>query len=66
MISDKYYHNSVFDLYINSSKIHNSGLGIFTNSFIPKNILIDEYFGELKNGIYGGEYYFGITFAYNL
>jgi len=58
---NKYFHKSSFDLYIDSSKINNGGLGVFTKSFIPKNSLIDEYYGELKYGIYGGEYYYGIT-----
>ena len=61
MLINKYYHNSSFDLYITISNIHNGGLGIFTRSFIPKDSLIDEYCGELKIGIYGGEYYFSIT-----
>jgi hypothetical protein len=57
----KYYHKSSFDLYVRQSGIKNSGLGIFTNSFIPKDSLIDEYYGELIFGIYGGEYYFSVT-----
>lgn len=61
MLTDKYYHNSSFDLYIKTSNIHNGGLGVFTSSFIPKDSLIDEYSGELKIGIFGGEYYFSIT-----
>lgn len=59
-MNNKYYHNSTFNLYLDKSKICNGGIGVFTKSFIPKNSLIDEYFGELIYGFFGGEYYFSI------
>ena len=40
------YHRSTYDLFIDKSSIVNSGLGVFTKNFIPKNSLIDEYYGE--------------------
>ena len=54
------YHHSSFDLFISPSNIVNSGLGVFTNSFIPKNTLIDGYYGEYIEGFPGGEYFFKI------
>jgi hypothetical protein len=54
------YHKSYFDLYINKSNIQNSGNGVFTKSFIPKDTLIDEYFGEYTESLLGGEYFFRI------
>ncbi len=56
----KYYHKSLFDLYIDKSGIVNSGLGVFTKSFIPKNSYIDDYYGVVKEYICGGEYCFEI------
>jgi hypothetical protein len=55
------YHKSYFDLYINKSNIQNSGYGVFTKSFIPKDTLIDEYFGEYTECLPGGEYFFRIN-----
>jgi SET domain-containing protein len=56
----KTYTFSQFDLYIDLSNIPNSGLGVFTKEFIPKDSLIDGYFGRYVEGLYGGEYYFKI------
>ena len=54
------YHHSSFNLYISTSNILNSGLGVFTNSFIPKDTYIDSYYGEYIEGFPGGEYFFRI------
>lgn len=54
------YHKSKYNLYIDKSKIENSGFGVFTNDFIPKDTLIDEYFGEYTESLPGGEYFFRI------
>jgi hypothetical protein len=56
----KSYHKSHFDLYINISNIQNSGYGVFTKTFIPKDTLIDEYYGEYTESLPGGEYFFRI------
>ncbi len=56
----KLYHKSQFSLYISNSNINNSGYGVFTNSFIPKDSLIDEYRGIYTESLYGGEYFFRI------
>ena len=56
----KTYTFSQFDLFIGPSNIPNSGLGVFTKDFIPKDTLIDGYFGRYVEGLYGGEYYFKI------
>lgn len=42
----QYFHNSVFDLYLETSQIPHGGLGVFTKDVIPPNTLIDEYTGE--------------------
>jgi SET domain-containing protein len=55
------YHKSHFDLYINISNIQNSGYGVFTKTFIPKDTIIDEYFGEYTESLPGGEYFFRIN-----
>ena len=60
-MSNNYYHKSKFDLFIQKSKIINSGLGIFTNDFIKANTFIDYYFGEYTEHLIGGEYFFRIT-----
>ena len=61
MISNKYYHKSIYNLYIDQSKIPNGGLGVFTYSFIPKNSYIDDYCGKYITWLYSGEYYFCIN-----
>jgi len=55
------YHKSSFDLYIDKSSIPNSGFGIFTKSIIPKDTYIDDYYGDIIESCFGGEYYFSIT-----
>ena len=52
--SKTYYHNSNYDLYLDTSHIPNAGLGVFTKSFIAKGELIDEYCGMLRD--HGGHY----------
>lgn len=54
------YTFSQFDLYIKKSNISGSGLGVFTNDFIPTGSLIDKYMGKYVEGLYGGDYYFRI------
>ena len=56
----KLYHMSQFFLYIEKSNIVNSGYGVFTKSYIPKDTLIDEYSGTYTESLYGGEYFFRI------
>jgi hypothetical protein len=56
----KLYHTSNFILYISKSNIINSGYGVFTKTFIPKDIKIDEYLGTYTESLYGGEYFFRI------
>ena len=63
---DKYYHKSNFKLYIDNSNITKSGLGVYTREFIPKDSLIDEYYGEKIDYLYGGEYYFKIDKYYGI
>jgi hypothetical protein len=55
-----YYHKSLFDLFISTSNIKNSGLGVFTKDFIPSHRKIDEYYGEYTTCLPGGEYFFRI------
>jgi hypothetical protein len=43
----QYYHRSVFDLYVANSQIHKAGMGVFTQQFIPKDTIIDEYYGDV-------------------
>jgi hypothetical protein len=56
----KLYHTSHFCLYIEKSSIVNSGYGVFTKCFIPKDSVIDEYTGTYTESLYGGEYFFRI------
>jgi hypothetical protein len=53
-MTQTYYHNSEFSLCLATSQIPNSGLGVYTDSFIPANTLIDEYTGMLRD--HGGLY----------
>ena len=57
----KLYHCSQYELYINKSNIQNSGYGVFTRTFIPKDTMIDEYYGEYTESLPGGEYFFRIN-----
>lgn len=45
----KYYHTSSYDIYISQSQVKDAGLGVYTRDFIPKDTVIDEYYGELYN-----------------
>lgn len=54
------YHKSKFNLEISISRIESSGFGVFTNDFIPRDSLIDMYYGREIKGLYGGDYYFKI------
>ena len=60
MSYNKFYHMSNFDLFIKNSNITNSGFGVFTNDFIPKDEMIDIYYGEYTESLPGGEYFFRI------
>jgi hypothetical protein len=53
-MSQTYYHKSIYDLRLAQSQIPNAGLGVYTDSFIPANTLIDEYTGMLRD--HGGLY----------
>lgn len=53
-MSQTYYHKSIYDLRLAQSQIPNAGLGVYTDSFIPADTLIDEYAGDLSK--YGGSY----------
>ena len=44
---DKYYHNSPFQLYLDTSQVPCAGIGVFTRETIPAGIRIDEYTGEV-------------------
>lgn len=55
-MDNQFYHNSKFNLVIDKSQIPNAGLGVYTLDFIPKNTLIDEYYGRLSTHSIGGEY----------
>ena len=42
-MNTNYYHTSKFDLYLATSQLVNSGLGVYTREFIPANTLIYYY-----------------------
>jgi hypothetical protein len=43
---DNFFHESNFDIYLKTSQIPDSGLGVYTNEFIQKGKIIDEYVGN--------------------
>lgn len=43
----QYYHTSPFELFIQQSQVPKAGMGVFTRQIIPKDTIIDEYYGEL-------------------
>ena len=53
---NNYYHKSLFNLKIDKSQIPDAGLGVYTLEPIPKDTLIDEYFGQLFTYPIGGSY----------
>ncbi len=55
-IDKKYYHTSKFNLIIKESQLYNGGLGVYTNEYIEKNTIIDEYYGEKLTTAIGGSY----------
>lgn len=56
-----YYHKSTFNLYISKSNVHNAGLGVFTRELIPKDSIIDEYYGDVYEISHSpSRYYFEI------
>lgn len=61
-----YWNNTKLILNVEESKIKNSGNGIFTYQFIPKESLIGEYFGQVKkaDGSCVGDYSFGLNKDY--
>ena len=62
----EYFHNSPFELEIRESTIKNAGKGVFAKSFIPKNVCIDEYVGDVKKFNPMGGYYFEIREEYGI
>ena len=62
----QYYHKSKYNLCIDNSKITNSGFGVFSRDFIPKDSFVDEYYGDIINYLYGGDYYFKIDKDYGI
>jgi hypothetical protein len=54
-----YFHRSTFNLEIKDSNIANAGFGVFTKDFIPKDALIDGYFGDFMT-FSNSKYYFCI------
>ena len=56
MEKESYFHNSIFDLYIEKSNIPDAGLGVFTKDFIPAGSYIDEYSGNIYSFNHGGFY----------
>lgn len=53
---ESYYHNSTYNLYLATSQIPDSGLGVFTKDFIPAGSFIDEYYGDVYSFNPGGFY----------
>jgi hypothetical protein len=53
---ESYYHNSLLELYLSKSQIHDAGLGVFTKDFIPAGTYIDEYCGDVYSFNPGGFY----------
>jgi len=56
MENPSYFHNSIYNLYIEKSNIPDAGLGVFTKDFIPSHSCIDEYSGETYSFNPGGFY----------
>jgi hypothetical protein len=46
-IAATYYNDGPFNLYIENSQLPDSGLGVYTEDFIPENTIIGEYTGEI-------------------
>jgi hypothetical protein len=59
-----YFHNSIYNLYLETSQIPNSGSGVFTKDFIPNNTFIDEYVGDIYTYNPGGFYVVEINTNY--
>ena len=58
MEKESYFHNSIYNLYIEKSNIPNAGFGVFTKDFIPAYTCIDEYVGEIYSFNPGDFYIF--------
>ena len=52
----KYYHGSLFNIYLDTSNIPNGGLGVFTKDYIPPNTIVDEYKGDVYSNQVRGSY----------
>jgi uncharacterized protein len=52
------YHTSSYSLSIATSNIPNAGKGVFTNEFIPKDTIIDEYHGDVYEISFASSRYF--------
>lgn len=46
-IQANFYNDGPFNLYITYSQLPDSGLGVYTDDFIPENTIIGEYSGEI-------------------
>jgi hypothetical protein len=65
-MANQFYHKSNFDLYLATSKIPNSGMGVFTRCFIPKASYIDDYYGDIIEYLCGGPYCFEIGEGFSI
>jgi len=54
---EEYYHNSIFNLKIDTSNIKNAGKGVFTEQPIESNKFIDFYTGDIIYNVRCGSYY---------
>jgi hypothetical protein len=43
---ENFFYESIYDIYLKTSQIPDSGLGVYTRDFIPKGKNIDEYVGD--------------------
>lgn len=55
---ESFYHTSQYSLTLAKSIIPNAGKGVFTNEFIPKDSIIDEYYGDVYEISYSSSRYF--------
>ena len=55
---ESFYHTSLYSLNIAPSNIPNAGKGVFTREFIPKDTIIDEYYGDVYEISYASSRYF--------
>lgn len=53
-----FYHTSLYSLTLAQSNILNAGKGVFANEIIPKDTIIDEYYGDVYEISYASSRYF--------